>query len=66
MAVGVAVGVGVLVFVGVGDPVLVGVGVLVFVGVGVLVLVGVGPDVPSTNTVSKVTILPPPAGLPLR
>ena len=58
--------VGVAVVVGVGVLVLVGVGVLVFVGVGVLVLVGVGPDVPSTNTVSRVTILPPLAGLPLR
>ena len=44
----------------------VGVGVLVLVGVGVLVFVGVGPEVPSTNTVSKVTMLPPLAGAPLR
>ena len=66
VGVGVRVFVGVLVFVGVGVRVLVGVGVLVFVGVGVLVNVGVGPAVPSTNTVSSVTILPPEAGLPLR
>ena len=61
-------GVGVLVFVGVGVLVFVGVGVLVFVGVavGVLVLVGVGAGFASTNTVSRVTILPPEAGAPLR
>ena len=66
VGVGVRVFVGVLVLVGVGVRVLVGVGVRVFVGVGVLVKVGVGPEVPSTNTVSSVTTLPPLAGLPLR
>ena len=66
VGVGVRVFVGVLVFVGVGVLVFVGVGVRVFVGVGVLVNVGVGPAVPLTNTVARVTILPPVAGAPLR
>ena len=66
VGVGVRVFVGVLVFVGVGVLVFVGVGVRVFVGVGVLVNVGVGPAVPSAKTVSRVTILPPPAGAPFK
>ena len=43
-----------------------GVGVNVGVGIGVFVGVGVGPAVPETNTLSRVTLLPPPAGLPFK
>ena len=66
VGVNVGVGIGVKVGVGVGVKVGVGVGVKVAVGVGVLVSVGVGPAVPLTKTVSRVTLLPPPASLPFK